>query len=396
MISACRERHIVIKRSSGYGIHAGLCDSRRDRSGRAHPPLSMHFAVPGFMDTSSRTDPIDAGPAVRNRLLALATGPGGLICAFRFGGGSPVRLNWSDLQATPHVRPGQFLWIHLKIADSRIHDWLERVDDIPAAARAFLAGHDSRPRLHITEQCVYGLLVDLKMDAGDPDNEKGVLHFYMDGSRLITVRRGALRSTDSLRRLIEEGADFDCTPALLARLLQCLAEGFADKLETLTDDVDDIEASVLSDRKETDRSALSAVRRQLAEFRRHLHPERNILGRLCTLGHDWANARALDQLAQVIDGLHSLGANIDALYERAKLLQEEVASQMAEEMNRNLVVLSVLTALLMPGTLLSGIFGMNMEDVPGLQTPGAFWYVLALMAMLGAGMLALLKKLKLW
>jgi zinc transporter len=344
------------------------------------------------MDTSASTDRL----AGRNRLLSLAAGPGGLICAFRFSGGDPVRLNWADIQRATEAGAGEFTWIHLKSADSRIHDWLEQTDAIPAAARAFLAGHDSRPRLHITEEGVYGSLMDLKMEADNQDQEKGVLHFFMDGTRLVTVRTRALRSTDKLRRLIEEGASFDCTLGLLARLLQCLSEGFAERIETLTDEVDDIEASVLADRKDADRSALSAVRRQLAEFRRHINPERNILGRLCTLGHAWADTQALDRLAQVIDALHGLAGSIDALYERAKLLQEEIASQMAEEMNRNLMVLSILTALLMPGTLLSGIFGMNMSDVPGLQAPGAFWWVLALMAALAAGMLALLKRLKLW
>lgn len=344
------------------------------------------------MDTATPTDPL----ASRKRLLSLAAGPGGLICAFRFGAGAPVRLNWADIQGGPPAAPGGFTWIHLKIADSRIHDWLAHAHDIPEAARAFLAGHDSRPRLHITDDGVYGLLVDLKMDTDGQDDEKGVLHFFLDGARLITVRARALRATDKLRRLIEEGADYDCTLDLLAGLLQCLHEGFLEKLEALTDEVDDIEASVLSDRQEADRSALSAVRRQLAEFRRYINPERNILGRLCTLGHAWADSNAQDHLAQVIDALHGLAGTIDALYERAKLLQEEIASQMAEQMNRNLMVLSVLTALLMPGTLLSGIFGMNMADVPGLQSPGAFWWVLSLMVALGLAMLLLLKKLKLF
>jgi zinc transporter len=344
------------------------------------------------MDTSARTEQL----AGRDRLLSLTAGPGGLICAFRFGAGEPVRLNWADIQGARHTEPGEFVWIHLKIADSRIHDWLEHAEGIPEAARAFLAGHDSRPRLHVTEEGVYGLLIDLKMDTNDPDNEKGILHFFMDGTRLITVRTRPIRSTDRLRRKIEEGADADCTLTLLGLLLQCLLEGYSDKLELLTDEVDDIEASVLADRKDADRSALSAVRRQLAEFRRYMNPERNILGRLCTLGHTWADAEALDRLAQVVDALHGLAGNIDALYERAKLLQEEIASQMAEEMNRNLMALSILTALLMPGTLVSGIFGMNMADVPGLQAPGAFWWVLMLMGALGVGMLLLLKKLKLW
>lgn len=352
------------------------------------------------MDTSAQKDrlveSLDDRLEKRNRLLSLANGPGGLICAFRLGSGQPVRLNWADIQEPTTEAPGQFVWIHLKIADSRIHDWLQHADHIPEAARHFLAGRDSRPRLHVTEAGVYGLLIDRKMDAEDQDDEKGVLHYFLDGSRLITVRTRPLHSTDRLRRLIEEGADFSCTITLMTRLLQCLSEGFSEKIEMLTDEVDDIEESVLDDRKDTDRSALSSVRRQLAEFRRYINPERNILGRLCTLGHAWADTQALDRLAQAIDSLHGLAGSIDALYERAKLLQEEIASQMAEEMNRYLMVLSILTALLMPGTLVSGVFGMNMADVPGLQSPGAFYWVLGLMLALGVGMLMLLKKLRLW
>ncbi len=43
------------------------------------------------------------------------------------------------------------------------------------------------------------------MEADGQDDERGVLHFFMDGTRLITVRTRALRSTDMLRRQIEEG-----------------------------------------------------------------------------------------------------------------------------------------------------------------------------------------------
>ena len=68
-----------------------------------------------------------------------------------------------------------------------------------------------------------------------------------------------------------------------------------------------------------------------------------------------------------MDAFNELHLTLEALYERAKLLQEEIASQMSEQMNRNLMALSILTALLMPATLVSGIFGMN---VAGLDVGG--------------------------
>ena len=78
------------------------------------------------------------------------------------------------------------------------------------------------------------------------------------------------------------------------------------------------------------------------------------------------------------------------LYERAKLLQEEIASRVAEDTNRNLYVLSVLTAVLMPMTLVTGIFGMNTGGLPFATGDHAFWWVMLLVLAAGVGTAALL------
>lgn len=69
--------------------------------------------------------------------------------------------------------------------------------------------------------------------------------------------------------------------------------------------------------------------------------------------------------------------------ERAKLLQEELASRLAESTGRNLYVLSILTAVLLPMTLITGIFGMNVAGLPGVHEPAAFWHVMLLVVASG-------------
>lgn len=71
--------------------------------------------------------------------------------------------------------------------------------------------------------------------------------------------------------------------------------------------------------------------------------------------------------------------------DRAHLLQEEIVGKIAEATNRNLRILPFVTILLMPATLVAGIFGMNMEDVPLLKTDGGF----AIAILLAAGASAL-------
>jgi zinc transporter len=71
------------------------------------------------------------------------------------------------------------------------------------------------------------------------------------------------------------------------------------------------------------------------------------------------------------------------------MLQDEHAAQMAELTSRNLQVLSVMTVIFMPMTLITGIMGMNMEDLPGLKE--SFGVIMVLMALSGTVVYSVLK-----
>jgi zinc transporter len=68
------------------------------------------------------------------------------------------------------------------------------------------------------------------------------------------------------------------------------------------------------------------------------------------------------------------------LLERIKLLQEEVASRVAEQSNRLLLLLSVVTVLGLPFTVVSGLFGMNVGGIPFNEEKHGFWIVVGLVA----------------
>jgi zinc transporter len=68
---------------------------------------------------------------------------------------------------------------------------------------------------------------------------------------------------------------------------------------------------------------------------------------------------------------------VGSLQERARRLLDEVAAKMAETTNRRLFTLSVLTACLLPPTLVTGFFGMNTKDLPWQNTDGGTWMALA-------------------
>jgi Mg2+ and Co2+ transporter CorA len=54
-------------------------------------------------------------------------------------------------------------------------------------------------------------------------------------------------------------------------------------------------------------------------------------------------------------------------------------SAIANQTNENMRILAIITAIFAPLTLLTGIYGMNFEFIPGLKSPTGFWSMLLVM-----------------
>jgi zinc transporter len=59
-----------------------------------------------------------------------------------------------------------------------------------------------------------------------------------------------------------------------------------------------------------------------------------------------------------------------------------------------LYILSIVTTIFLPITLITGVFGMNLGGLPAQQDPLGFWYGIGLMVLIVAATLVLLRKVK--
>jgi len=81
-------------------------------------------------------------------------------------------------------------------------------------------------------------------------------------------------------------------------------------------------------------------------------------------------------LGDLVQKLDALENDFGSLKERSRYLQDELATKMAAITNRRLFTLSILTACLLPPTLVTGFFGMNTKDLPFQSIDGGTWYAL--------------------
>ena len=124
----------------------------------------------------------------------------------------------------------------------------------------------------------------------------------------------------------------------------------------------------------TSRATLGALRRTLVRLQRLLAPEPAALFRMLSRPAGWMHVGDVELLRQAAEELAAAVRDCATAIERVRLLQEEVAAIVNEQTNRTLFLLTAVTVLTLPMTIIPGLLGMNIGGVP-LQHGHGFWGV---------------------
>jgi len=315
----------------------------------------------------------------------------GLICAFQLDGSGRAQSLTADTMLESLERRDVVTWMHFNLSDARARRWLLGAEFLPMAVREMLHEHDENRRIEFVEEGLLLVMGDFTYEDESDPSEVAPLWCWAGERVLVTARLHPLKSVDALRLQLREGANMEFTSAmdLMGQLLEHRTLRLRKLADSMISQLDDIEDEILAGNIAQQRGQLGRARRLCARLRRQFAPERTdmnkFLHRPLPLGE--ADREVLQSATE------SLGFTIEEiseLYERAKLLQEELASRLAESTGRNLYVLSILTAVFLPMTLVTGIFGMNVAGLPGLHGEHSFLWVMLLIVASGVGTLAAL------
>jgi zinc transporter len=341
----------------------------------------------------------------------------GLVWAFRVDGERSAEFKTHD-PASLGLQLQQlgeaWYWFHFDLGDRRalrtmrtLLDELEVCgESLPESAVAGFVQALTTPELHFTHGVVHGAVLDSVIDVdGARVGEQALLNTVIGRKVLLTGRRRHLRGIEELRRSAREGRLGKSPIKLIDALVRMDTEHRASRIEHITETLNRIEDRVLTERGEIDRGLILRIRHALVRQHRELDGLRRLFD--CVdqeirqefgkpqVSSDGRNEAAglWEEFSSLLQHLNALIDRCLALLDRARLLQQEVSDQLTVQTNRQLYVLSILTAALVPPTIVVGIFGMNTGGLPLTETPFGFASALALCglsSMLVIGILAAL------
>lgn len=308
----------------------------------------------------------------------------GLICGFRFRPGEapePIE-SLSDGGQVLQAADKSFVWLHLSLTHGASENWMRENARLPEAFFEALTDGSRSTRIERDGDVLFAVMNDVTFDFTFDASDVATLWVAVGESFVVSARRHPLRSVDRLRTAVKRGEPLDSSVGLLDHLLRDQADELQRIVRRAAERLDDIEDEILAGHLERHSAELARLRRLCVRLQRLLAPEPSALARTLSKPPAWVRESDLLQLNGAADEFALVLRDVASLQERIKLMQDESATRVAEENNRSLFTLTMVTVLALPINLISGLFGMNVGGIPLNDHPAGFWSMLMLIATL--------------
>lgn len=261
-----------------------------------------------------------------------------------------------------------FRWLHLDLADQRTVRWLERSGMLPEAIHDLMLTRDTHQQSLIDDGTVGIVLQDFERNfSGSPNFQIGALHIAMTPRLMLTGRYHPLHSADIIKQRLLQGVTVSDGAAALDIILSAISGSLADRVHPLMTTIQTAEDEFLNEKHTPSTRELVAIRQRVARPHRLIRGMRATLSRL---EHDPDLPVVLQPPVEWhVQRLNALDADASAAETQLRLLRDELDLQAAQRTNQNVYFLSVISALLLPATLVTGVFGMNTGGMPFAHHP---------------------------
>jgi magnesium transporter len=199
------------------------------------------------------------------------------------------------------------------------------------------------------------------------------LYVFLSKDTLLTVSHASHDGVERLFERMRSNAKFRSaicakgTSYLMYRILMEAFKKATDIVKHLAVEVERLEEEIENKRAKRLTVELGHTRRNALFLRRLIDPQRNILTSLSTMNRSFISEEGhlyFDDLQDLLDTVSLTADNLKAIVDGLFDVNEALLSHKTNEV---VTLLTVLSAVLMVPTLLTGFYGMNVPWLPGAE-----------------------------
>jgi magnesium transporter len=308
-----------------------------------------------------------------------------------------------DTQKTDRVEPQ---WLD---PSSGVTLWVDVVQPTPEEGKQLLAdtfhfhplsiedalSEIHHPKVEPYDRYLYVILHGIDFQASEHQFATRDVDFFLGDNYLVTVHDGRSRSIQKIKDLcvhhahiLEEGP-----VALMHRIMDSMIDNYAPEMTELEEQMDELEEDAILGAADNLVRPILSVKRDLAALRRVVIPQRDVVGRLARREFPQISNEMAYRFRDVYDHLVRYADEATMFQDRVTGILEGYLSAISNRLNQVMKVLTVMSTIFLPLTVLTGMWGMN---VPLPMLPGSersqFWWITGIMITISVAMLVVFRR----
>jgi magnesium transporter len=252
------------------------------------------------------------------------------------------------------------------------------------------------PKIESYDGVLYLILHRIVAGIGHTGFETRDVDFFLGRNFLITVHLETSRSIEEIQSLClrHSRALAEGPAAVLHRIVDRIVDHYRPEADALEDRIEGLEGAVFGSPSQDTLRQILQLKADLASLRRVTLPQRDAIARLARREFPHISEALSYRFRDVYDDLVRLADQGTMFQDRVTGLLEAYLSIQSNRLNQVMKVLTVISTIFMPLTVLTGMYGMNvtLPHFPG-GTPVQFWWVFGIMLGVSVGMLWLFRRI---
>jgi len=291
-------------------------------------------------------------------------------------------------------------WIDIVDPKKEDVDYLEQNFDFHPVVLSELTIPTLRPKVENYDHYLYMVLHFPIYHPKEKTSKSMEIDFLITPTTLITVRYGKIEPLQDFWKKCEAGEKDPHFQTSSASLLYCMLSELNNfslrQIDHITKKIDALEKNIfgtgVAKREENLVEEISVIRRDILDFRRGIKPQHIILESLKSRGIEFFGKSTEPYFFDIVGDHMRIWDLLENHKETIESLQQANDSLLSNRTNRIVKVLTLFAGIVLPLTLIAGIFGMNTKYDPIVGSKYDFWIICGLLAILATFMLILFKK----
>jgi magnesium transporter len=290
-------------------------------------------------------------------------------------------------------------WVNIERPGALERAWLEEHFDFHALDLEDVLSRNQRPKIDVYDDYLFIVLHFPVFDRAAGRLGTGELDLFVGPGYVVTIPNTPLQPVEYLfercrakeemrEQLFSRGSGY-----LLYRLVDDSFDYCFPMLRKIGNKLDALEDEIFDGRSEEVVRDISNVKQEIINFRKVIRPQRPVLRDLEKVKQRYL-ATDLDleiYFDDIVDAHERIWDMLENYKEVAVALEETNEAVISHHLNDILRVLTSISVVILPLTLIASIWGMNVH-VPGEHGQTAFWIVLGGMLAILLSMVAYFRK----